>query len=136
MTSLLRRRPALPALTVFALGATLALAGCATAEPVEEAATSTDSSAVQAAPQRASSGVSGEIAYVSDGLMQVQDTETQTAVTYTDDTTITAQVSGSLSDIEVGDCVFVRTDADDEALATTVTVTAAVDGECLSLIHI
>ena len=41
----------------------------------------------------------------ADGLVQVQDTESQTAVSYTDDTTITAQVSGSLSDLEVGDAV-------------------------------
>ena len=130
MTSLHRRRSALPVFTVLALGTTLALAGCATTDTAEEAVEATDTAAAQAAPERVASGVTGEIADVADGLMQVQDTESQTAVSYTDDTTITAQVSGSLSDLEVGDCVFVTTDAADATVATLVTVTAAVDGEC------
>lgn len=123
------RRTALPVLTVFALGTTLVLAGCST-DTAESTAAATDTTTAQAAPERAASGVSGEIAYVSAGLMQVQDTESQTAVSYTDATVISAQVSGSLSDIAVGDCVLVVTDTDDATIATTVTVTAAVDGEC------
>ncbi len=130
MTSPLRRRAALPVFAVFALGTTLALAGCATTDTVEETVEAADTTAAQAAPERVASGVTGEIAYVADGLMQVQDTDSQTAVSYADDTTITAQVAGSLSDLEVGDCVFVTTDADDATLATLVTVTAAVEGEC------
>ena len=117
MTSLHRRRSALPVFTVLALGTTLALAGCATTDTAEEAVEATDTAAAQAAPERVASGVTGEIADVADGLMQVQDTESQTAVSYTDDTTITAQVSGSLSDLEVGDCVFVTTDAADATVA-------------------
>ena len=129
MKSTRRNRTALPLVTVLALGTTLALAGCSTStEPTTAAAT--EAPAVQGPPERAASGISGEIAYVSDGLLQVQNTESQTAVSYTDDTLISAQVSGSLSDLEVGSCVFVTTDTEDATIATMVTVTAASDSEC------
>jgi len=130
MKSTFRTRTALPVLTVFALGTTLILAGCATTTTETTTVAAADTPAAQGPQERAASGVSGEIAYVSDGLLQVQNTESQTAVSYTDDTLISAQVSGSLSDLEVGSCVFVTTDTEDATIATMVTVTATSDGEC------
>lgn len=50
-------------------------------------------------------GVSGEIASNANNLLQVQDTSKQTAVSYSDTTTITAEVTGAASDVAVGSCV-------------------------------
>ncbi len=80
-------------------------------------------------------GASGVIAAVSGTTLQVQNAQSgQVAVTYTDATAITAQVSGTLADVVVGSCVRI-TSADDQAdtettTATAVTVTAQVDGSC------
>ncbi len=75
-------------------------------------------------------GLTGEISYVSDDTAQVQDDSSQTAVSWTDDTTITAEVEIALADIETGACVVV-TLADDETTASTVSVTEADDdGSC------
>lgn len=77
-------------------------------------------------------GTSGEIAAVSDLLMQVQGDDGQTAVSWDAGTTITQSVAGTLADVTVGSCVVtVGASGDDStAAATSVTVTAATDGEC------
>jgi hypothetical protein len=51
-------------------------------------------------------GVSGTIAANAGGVLQVQDSEKQTAVVYTAATAITAQVEGSAADVTVGVCVM------------------------------
>ena len=78
--------------------------------------------------------VSGEIAAVDGKTLQIQDGSAQTAVTYTSKTTFTAQVAGSTSDIDKGDCVVVFSSSTDQnasaVTATSVSVSEAVDGTC------
>src|SRR5438105_556143 len=50
-------------------------------------------------------GVSGKIADVEGSTIQVQSTDTQTAVTFTDATAITAQLAATLADVKVGSCI-------------------------------
>ncbi|WP_062465557.1 hypothetical protein [Demequina maris] len=113
------------------------LAGCSSGEAAtsDEAAPSASSDAVLGTVEgmdgmdREPSGLTGEIADVSDGLAQVQDGSTQTAVSWTDDTTFTQQVELALADIAEGACV-VATLGDDDA-ATEISVTEAdEDGTC------
>lgn len=81
-------------------------------------------------------GTRGTIAAIDGTTLQVQNDQSgQVAVSYTAATTITAQVTGSLSDIVVGSCVRVTgvgETADDTTplTAATVTVTEKVDGTC------
>lgn len=87
-------------------------------------------------------GANGEVAAVAGKTMQVQSPLSgQVAVTWTAKTTFTHQVDASFSDIDVGDCVLVRSDDADEANgtsngtstemdATTVRISAPVDGSC------
>ncbi|MBW0254746.1 DUF5666 domain-containing protein [Cellulomonas sp. PS-H5] len=75
-------------------------------------------------------GTSGEIAAVSDALLQVQGDDGQTAVAWDGTTTITQTVTADLSDVTVGSCVVAFTSGDDDAAATSVAITAATDGEC------
>lgn len=120
-------RIARPLLVVAALGGAIALAGCA-ATP----STSPQTQASQApgqGQQPGGGGVSGLIAAASEGLLQVQSTDEQTAVSYTADTTISSQVAGKLGDVTVGSCVTAITPTD-AAAASTVIVTDPVDGEC------
>jgi hypothetical protein len=78
--------------------------------------------------------VSGEIAAVEGKTLQIQDGSAQTAVTYTSKTTFTAQVAGSVSDLDEGDCVVVFSSTTDEnassVTATSVSGSEAVDGTC------
>lgn len=78
--------------------------------------------------------VSGEIAAVDGKTLQIQDGESQTAVTYTSKTTFTAQVAGTVSDVSKGDCVTVFSSSSDEdateITATTLTASSATDGSC------
>jgi hypothetical protein len=86
-------------------------------------------------------GASGEVAAVSGSTAQVQSQQSgQVAVTWTKDTTFTAQVDAALEDVTVGSCVTV-TSADDtasgdatepatEVTAATVRVTEATDDGC------
>jgi len=119
------------------------LAGCsadtssndASSEPATSASASAEAAAPSADGQggdqagaQARGGLTGEIAFVSDGLLQVQDGNLQTAVRYTDDTTMTQQIGLALSDIEVGACVFGFVDED--SVASQLTVSEPVDGEC------
>jgi uncharacterized protein DUF5666 len=100
---------------------------------------------------RAFPGVSGQIAAVSGKTLQVQNTSSQTAVTYTDSTKLSQFVSASPADLAVGKCVQVRpvpsatsdttsTDANTPAVAPdptaaitagTVAISDAVNGSCV-----
>ncbi len=139
----------------FGLGLALVLAGCSgggtTNEPAA-AATGVPSDGASAAPApegtagtRTNPGVSGKIAYVSGQLMQVQDSDSQTAVAWGDTTTITSQVSGTLADVVAGVCITATSaatttdgtstaapsaDATASGPATQVAITDPVDGAC------
>ncbi|WP_161786629.1 hypothetical protein [Demequina mangrovi] len=76
-------------------------------------------------------GLTGEIAYVTDGTAQVQDGSSQTAVNYDAATDISIEVDIAFADLAVGECV-VATLGDDDA-ATEITVSEAEeDGTCAS----
>jgi hypothetical protein len=119
--------PRATVIAVLALGSALALAGCAAPEPESPEDSSTQQPAQNQPP--GGGGVSGLIAAASDGLLQVQSSDEQTAVGYTADTTISSQVDGTSSDVAVGDCVTAITPTDADA-ATSIIVTDPVDGEC------
>lgn len=117
--------------------AVLALLAACSDDPGTAAAEAAPSQAPQAAgAQRGpGGGVTGEIAAVSDALMQVQGDDGQTAVAWDDGTAITQTVAASLSDVTAGVCVVAvsasGTAGDDTAAtATSVAVSAATDGEC------
>lgn len=80
--------------------------------------------------------VSGEVAAVNGKTLQIQDGESQTAVTYSSSTTFLSRVTGKVSDISVGECVTVFSSASDEnatsVTATSVTASAATKGDCES----
>lgn len=123
------RRASVIAVTLAA-GALL-LSGCAataTATPATSAASGSASSAPSGQPA-AGRGVSGLIASVSDGTLQVQSGTTQTAVTYTASTTIKQAVSAAASAVTVGSCVIGIT-TPNAAAASTVAISAAVNGTC------
>lgn len=137
------RRPR-PVLAIGAI-AVLLLAGCSAdapeAEPsVTDDATGTDGSGPDGMTQLGDAepdgtGISGLVAAVSDSLMQVQETDSQTAVTWTDDTVITRTAPVGLDTVAVGSCVVAIAPAVDEgssetAAATSVMVSEPVDGEC------
>lgn len=128
-----RFRTVLAASSLLIAGGLL-LAGCSSADAADSSKTdqSPSSDAGAQPDQQAQRGVSGLIAAADDGLLQVQGTNEQTSVRYTDDTTVTKRVTIDASSISVGDCVMIMTDADSDAkTATTVTVTdAADDGTC------
>lgn len=116
-----------PLLVTLAIGSALALAGCSAAATTT-ASTDTSASTTDQAAVPGGGGVSGTIAAASDSVLQVQDSDSQTAVSYTADTVVQSQVAGTLADVTVGSCVSIMGAAD--AAATSITVTAAVDGAC------
>ncbi len=69
---------------------------------------------------------------MQDSTLQVQGDDGQTAVTYTDDTTFTTQVTGSLEDLAKRLCVSgMGTGHDDSSVtASSLTVTEATDDGC------
>lgn len=80
-------------------------------------------------------GASGKIAAADGSTIQVQGSDSQTAVTYTDETAISQQVAGSLSDVKAGLCVTVTLAEGSESSDTVVTagsvrVTEKSDGSC------
>ncbi|MDR2379376.1 MAG: hypothetical protein LBD70_08145 [Bifidobacteriaceae bacterium] len=95
--------------TVALVAAGMLLTGCGGAEEPSDAQSQPEPQASPSAPESAgaaaSPGVSGVIAAVTDALLQVQDSEKQTAVAYSADTVITAQVAGAAADVAVGLCV-------------------------------
>jgi hypothetical protein len=110
------------------------LAACSSSsDDSSSAATSDSDSSSNAQPaggdqMGGGGGVSGEIAAVSDALMQVQGDDGQTAVTWDDSTSITQTVSAALTDVTVGVCVTAVVGDDD--LATSIAISQPVDGEC------
>lgn len=109
--------------------ASLLLAGCSSASPEAAAETQQQGEPAPEAAERGPMGVSGKIAVVKDGLLQVQDDDSQTAVTFAGDTAITQQVPATLSDVVAGACITAIGGADGAAL-TSVTITQPVEGEC------
>lgn len=124
----------LPAVTGAVVVLTL-LAACsdepaqiATADPTADTAQGSDAPADGEMP--GGGGVTGEIAAVTDSVLQVQGDDGQTAVSWDDSTTITQTVAAALSDVTVGSCVVAVGASDDGTAATSVAISAAVDGEC------
>ncbi|HEU0256501.1 MAG TPA: hypothetical protein VFQ96_01530 [Microbacteriaceae bacterium] len=130
-----------------ALAVPLALVGCSTGSHAKASPTTAAAQAPSASGGGAGGrggqgfpGVSGEIAAIQGSTLQVQGSGQQTAVTYTDSTAITQTVTGSLSDVSVGECVTGITEpagqgssasAKPGTAATTVTISkASSDGTC------
>ena len=119
----------------LALGGVLLLSGCAGTDGTAAAASTTDTSTEQQA--RVAPGLTGEIAALTGQTFQLQDSDSQTAVTYSDATTFTSTLAATLADVTVGQCVNVSnaaaadgTDAATVATSVAVAVTDAVDGAC------
>jgi hypothetical protein len=129
-----RTRPRLRA--VSAAAAVLVLLGACSSGAEGAASTDDSSAAATQAPaaqqgERPGGGTTGEIAAVSDALLQVQGADGQTAVTWDGTTAISQTVAAALADVTVGTCVVATTSGDDDAAAaTSMTITAATDGEC------
>jgi hypothetical protein len=120
---------------LLALGGVLLLTGCAAGASTAAVPASSAAPASTGAP--ADAGINGTIASVAAGVLQVQDSSTQTAVSYTAATTITANVTGVLADVSVGRCVTVfgfaaASGTTAATAATSVSVTDAVDGACMT----
>lgn len=118
--------------TIAAIGivGALALAGCtATASAPSGAASGQPSGQSSRSARPSVPGATGLIAEIDGTTMQVQGNNKQTAVSWTSATTFTQQVAGTLADITVGSCV--RAQAADGTAATSVSVTAAVNGQCV-----
>lgn len=79
----------------------------------------------------AGGGVFGLIAAVDGTTMQVQ-SDVQTAVTWTDTTTVGREVTADVSAVTVGSCVVALVDdaTADTPTATSIAVSDPVDGEC------
>jgi hypothetical protein len=115
--------------TAAAATGLLVLGACGGGSSGGSTAGSTSATTVSPSPGRAGQqggagrvpGVSGLLAAISGRTLQVQSTNTQTAVTYTGATTITDTVAARVSDVRVGWCASVRP-------TTTPTATAATDG--------
>ncbi|OIJ24747.1 hypothetical protein [Nocardioides luteus] len=80
-------------------------------------------------------GASGEIAAVDGSTLQVQGSDAQTAVTYTDTTSISQEVGAALADVTVGSCVMVTAADGSESSETavdagTVRISEKADGSC------
>jgi len=124
------RRPTLMMSTAAAV--TLLLGACSSGTSSDSTATTTAPSAAATAGAGAGTGagtpqdrggISGEIAAITGSVLQVQSTDAQTAVGWSDATTFTSTVVGTAADITVGSCVVAMGDS-------AVTVSAAVDGAC------
>ncbi|WP_426310607.1 hypothetical protein [Cellulosimicrobium sp. E-16] len=148
-----RRRSRAALVATGAVGLVLALTACsasdaATPDPATSSSSAEDG-APDGAPDDALAGgggrppaVSGEVAAVDGTTAQVQDGESQTAVSWSDATTVTVTVDGTLADVAVGSCVVVLTgspggtpgdesdDTTEDAAVATVSVSDPVDGEC------
>ena len=119
----------------LALAGVLLLSGCAGTDGTAAAASTTDTSTEQQA--RVAPGLNGEIAALTGQTFQLQDSDFQTAVTYSDATTFTSTLAATLADVTVGQCVNLSsaaaadgTDAATVATSVAVAVTDAVDGAC------
>ena len=131
--------------TVAGLVIALTLAGCS-GDPSEdgssEGAPDDGAPAVEEAPVDAGQagtdrgGVSGLVASVADGVMQVQEADSQTAVTWTAETVVTRTAATTLDAVTVGSCVLVMLPADgaQTTAATSVVVSEPVDGACTGVL--
>lgn len=120
------------ALSAVTLTLALSLSACGDNDKTQASGTSESGGNAQQAggPGQGQPG-SGKVAAVSGSTAQVQGTDGQTAVSWTSSTTFTKQVSAALSDVAKGSCVVVMSSSsDDDATATSVRITEAVDGEC------
>ncbi|MBO9555438.1 hypothetical protein [Cellulomonas sp.] len=129
---------ALPALATVGV---LLLAACSSGGGSGTTAQQDDGESAQQAPQmtgRQGGGTSGEIVAIDGTVLQLRSSDSQTAVTWTDTTTVTRTVAAALADVTVGSCVSTTTaptgddaQADDSGPASTVRITAAADdGTC------
>lgn len=130
-------RPRTRLLAAPASAALLVLLAACSGGSVAASDDTTDSTTTQDAPtgdgerQGGAPGVTGEIAAVSDALLQVQGDDGQTAVRWDDTTALTQTVAAALADVRVGSCVTaLGASEDDGSAATSVAVTSATDGEC------
>lgn len=144
-------RPLLVLLTAATTALTLAACGgggssdAATPTPQSTATQGTEQQPRDAQGQGPGGGVSGQVVHVGDQLMQVRDDDGQTAVTWTDDTTVQVTTTADLSAVTVGSCVTATSgggrvpsdddevatpSTDEDPVATTVTVSQPVDGAC------
>lgn len=138
-TNLLRSRLLVPVGALSAV-AVLSLAACGGEElaPVDTVEAGTGNGGTGEVPAGGGlrdfgGGTNGEIAAISGSTMQVQGTAGQVAVTWTDSTTFTQQISASLADVTVGSCVMVASASDsggEELTAGSVQVSPATDGAC------
>ncbi|MFZ2429103.1 MAG: hypothetical protein WAW71_13270, partial [Propioniciclava sp.] len=124
-----------PVAAVLAVTAGLALlTGCSTASTTASSAAGVPASgSPSGGGQQREPGTSGLIAQVSGTTLQVQGTSGQTAVTWSDATTFTQQVSGSAASITTGLCVSgmgEQADGNATVTVTRLTVTQPVDGAC------
>jgi len=86
------------------------------------------------APMPGAPGASGTIAAVTGSTAQLQGGDGQVAVSWTDATTFTEQVAGTLADVAVGSCVLVSSAAEaadgEPVAAASVRITEPEDGAC------
>ena len=152
-SSRVRNRLGVPAAVLVGL---VLLAGCSGGSASGAASTGAAAQGGAAAPgggqggagmAGGGGGVSGTIAAIQGSVLQVQGTDTQTAVTYAADTVITQTVSAALAQVTVGSCIVAASGGAGGAAAgtattsstttasttaTTVRTSAAVDGACTS----
>jgi hypothetical protein len=122
----------------------LALAGCGAGTSASPASPAGAVSPGQSITTPQGFGASGLLAAINGHTLQVQDTTSQTAVTYSGTTRFTDTIAATARDVKVGTCVQVRS-APDTASSTpttaptaaptsltagTVTLTASVNGTC------
>lgn len=119
------RRPVL--MMSAAAAATLLLGACSSGSSGDSTAAATATSTAKAPAgansQQQRGGISGEIAAITGSVLQVQSSDAQTAVGWSDSTTFTTTASGTIADIAVGSCVLAMGDS-------TVIVSTAVGGAC------
>lgn len=118
------------ALTATALTLVFGLAACGGDGSDTEAASSEQQSETRGARPGDRAG-SGKVASVEGSTAQVQGSSGQTAVTWSDSTTFTREVSGSFEDLTKGSCVVVMGEGSgDTVTASSVRISQPVDGEC------
>ncbi len=126
------------ALSITALTLALSLAACGDEEQDPQNASAEQQSQQRGGGMPSQQPGSGKVAAVDGSTAQVQGSGSQTAVSWSDSTTFTQQVSGSVDDLTQGACVLVMgdgSDADSDSAAvtaSTVRISEAVDGECSS----
>lgn len=136
-----------PALATACLGVLL-LSGCSAAAATSPSATP-DAQGPRSQQTRMN-GTYGLIAAISGTTLQVQGSSGQTAVSYSDSTTVTEQKAGTVADLVVGACATVRSDqptgasaggpssaapaSDPSAVAAaSITVAPSEDGQCSAM---